>query len=225
MACDAWRRLPGSSLGPDQVAACTEAMAALDCPSFHARFAEGIRGCLTEVGSLPDGSPCLDIHQCAGRCSSVGARCGTCEVGAPSYLPASAPVTGVRCQDAGACGYRFRCTSGRCEAALSGLGEPCAPGCAEHDGLVCDLRIESCIQASIAGEGDRCGGGLEPEMPRTLCGPGLVCLEQSDRGVGRCRAPVRDGEACDALATQCLYPARCLDGVCEVPGAATCSGR
>src|SRR5205807_470329 len=83
--------LAGTSVTPDWIEQCANALAAASC--IEASI--GPPACTPPPGSLANGAPCLASILCRGRCTvGVGAgRCGTCTDGPPRPT----------CGDAGAC--------------------------------------------------------------------------------------------------------------------------
>jgi hypothetical protein len=194
------------------------------------------------TGTIADGQPCLNKHECVGGiCTRTDTCPGTCAsfgaIGADCGLPntiACDPRTSVCDQTL------HKCTAAPDVACTT--VNPCpSPG---TQGQSCDLTDNVYCQAGLAcvpavsDGGEGLAGTCGPRVPEgskcfSECQPGLACVpDDPDAGAfpGTCRPLAKLGQACGSAG--CVHGTRCDDsGKCgALPPCtsfrdATCTGR
>jgi hypothetical protein len=219
LACRGWGLLPGSRATTAAIERCAATIASLDCRVSTQTLTREAPTCEFNRGSLDQGTPC-ELHlQCSsGNCLSSGADVANWECSTPGVdSPAGADPLGAPCASASDCGVNLVCFEGVCGAPAL-LGEPCnaqAPACAEYAELRCDESGTCAPHPTLQGA---CGNRAIDNGGFAACETG-ECVARNDFGLGRCESYADDGAACDPYAGPvCLYPARCMNYLCRVPG-------
>lgn len=148
------------------------------------------------VEGLQLGQECGDYRECR-RGLVCNGRCVT-----PDSLPSTCSPDRDQCHLLGS-----RCTLDHGCQPLAFRGESCEIAvylCAP--GLGCDPETKRCV--GFAAEGEPCATAV----PADICGSGLVCVEENDRGV--CRPITPDGAPCESDYV-------CASGYCD-PANDTC---
>lgn len=202
LACEGWVGAPDANLAPSDAANCAERAGTMSCSEVQRAFSSTwlvLPDCLRVPGVRQAGAACRFDAQCESLyCESSGQGCGTCAEQQGNLRP----VVGEACEEGRACENQFlTCQDEVCTAATCENGR-CPP------------------PLSAVGRG--CGG-LEEDA--ASCDFGGLCLSQNDMGSGVCTAPVRESETCDTWeGPPCLFPARCIEGVCTLPQSVSCGG-
>jgi hypothetical protein len=190
-------------------------------------------------GSLPVGAECGDDSQCSGpngycriandeTCGAcavlgpVGAGCYSdrdCEHGLVCYFTCMAPVAaGAACDGMKRqCPATLMCFDYTCRApaAPGATCDPRADTCDRDHGLFCDPQAKRCTPYTVAEVGVPCGFA-------TICRKG-TCATDPATQQATCVSNAADGARCDVAAGPfCTAPARCVDGACKLPDAASC---
>lgn len=243
LTCIAALDAAGTGATPDTTLACGQAIAAEACTDYFVKAPPA--ACTTQHGTGT--GTCTFPAQCAsgfcaiaddswcGTCApqpAVGDSCATTGCGQTLVCVAStmlcqAPVaSGGACSKSLPCADGYSCVgatdtaSGVCTAEVATSGAACdntlktGPTCNADAGLTCDAKNKICVTQPVAAVGAACGGmnGIA-----TRCDKGAVC----DATTNLCVAPAADGAACDD-STPCFTPAKCVNGTCQLPAAATC---
>ena len=237
---------PGSSFGPDALAACSKAQdfGGGDCSRFlRVLSGQVVPDACVATGSRADGDSCVDFRQCSGGACRLasGEACGTCA--------STQPQAGV-CETTGDCQPNLTCASGVC-VVPGDVGQPCTitPECyadlvcsgglcapRQPPRAACNPGIQDCVPEQVcvstatcqpygvAAIGETCGltagGGL------ILCAHGAAChVTDRTTGQGGCVPWRTEGQLCDfdgPISSHCAPPARCVLGVCYVKDALVC---
>jgi hypothetical protein len=222
--------LVGTSLTPDKLAACAEAIAALPCESM---LGDRVlpEACRPTPGELADDLTCGSDWQCqSAYCSKPReGSCGACKPRGRSREACHVDADcepGLACRDdecvtygalAQSCDGRHPCAPGlHCQDNVcvpSGqLGARCDYGpsaCDLLQGLTCVSASSTCEPIGLAGVGMACGTADDALV---VCAQSGVCSMRSD---GECLPPGGDGEACTR--ERCVPPAFCQGDVCRLP--------
>jgi hypothetical protein len=226
--------LPGVGWTPPKVAACKAVIEAQSCRQYVDD--DGQPECLV-AGTRQNGEACSWREQCASRfCSTSGYDCGTCAAapsegasciedndcpdrtvcGCPDGSGACTQPLCVRprndgeaCSIGTPCGYGLNCLiDGRCHAAPNQANSPCSPA----DGVQCDVFTQglvcsnnACLKLTAA---DTCSATTYCRQRNSIC----------DANTGACSAPPTDTGPC-ADGDSCAFPALCVAGSCQLPGA------
>jgi len=242
LQCAPWFTAPGSNYTPAVLAACTAAMARLDCAGW---LAGSPPECRYQPGNLPTGSPCRLDLQCEGLdCRQSGAAfCGICGQKGGEGEPCG---HGLDCQLHHAC-IRKVCSPMRkpgepcdlthwCDSGLAcfagvcgkerGPGEPCEVG--EGQCGIVPVWLEcvapaggtmgTCQPARSAGTGEACGPVPDGNHD-VQCRAHGRCTSFTEPGT--CVAAAADGQPCDER-IPCLLGAFCVNGTCQVLDPASC---
>lgn len=219
LACRGWTRLSGTRATPAAIEICAADIGARECRTSTQTLTRPAPGCQFERGSLVTGAACEAHLQCAsGNCLSSGADTANWKCSAPGIEPPAGPdPLGASCVTGSDCGVDLVCFTGVCQAPAL-LGEPCgagAPACAEYAELKCG-ESGTCVPHQTS-QG-ACGKRAIDNAGYAACEIG-ECVGHNDFGLGHCQSYADDGAACDPYAGPvCLYPARCMDHLCRVPG-------
>ena len=205
--------------------------------------------CDFTAGTKADGESCLSYFECqSGNCDTgyqAEPACGTCQpalfrtctdgnkcgadelcsypsgTSGPSECVTAAKV-GESCEDV-PCLDGAPCDNGVCPAPIFGKeGASCDAsvpynfyiswGCSLFD-YYCDGTTQTCQPMPTPGAvGEAC---VSDGMFSGFCVGESQC-----NGDGICEADIPWGEACDE--DRCLYPARCIEGTCQMPSLDTC---
>ena len=226
--------LPGLGWTPAKIAACRTVIDAQSCRQYMDD--DGQADCLPP-GTRQNGAPCNLRDQCASRfCSTNGYSCGMC---------AAAPAEGASCSEDVDCrdGTQCVCANGldTCPARLCmrlrNDGEACGIGTRCGFGLNClsdgrchaapnqpgaECSLADSEQCDVAAQGVICGGGdtCEKLVAADTCSATTYCRQRGsyclDTGV--CTVPTDTGSCAGGIF--CLFPALCVNGNCQMPGAA-----
>jgi hypothetical protein len=224
----------GSLATPARVSACAQARAAMSCDDLaFNRFPSACR----IDGSLALGADCADDWQCAGAngyCKALGA-CGACAAlgavgaGCSSFVDCDTGLDcmsgrcvpmmaeGATCDETHACGRgTFSCIKGSC-VRLAKAGDACSEsgGTPCSRGLGCDTQTLVCAPLYVGKPGDACTFGQDP------CAEQQTCVPAGGGLTGTCPAAVKDGASCNGT-RDCLPPAVCAGGTCQVPDPKNC---
>lgn len=219
LACRGWELLPGSQATPAAIERCAGTIAALDCRTSTQTLTREAPTCEFDRGLLEAGAACeLDLQCSSGTCLSSGTDTANWQCSTPGFdAPAVAASLGAPCASASDCGANLVCFAEVCDAPAL-LGEPCegeAPACAEYAELRCD-DSETCVPHPTS-QG-ACGSRAIENTGVAACQTG-ECVSRNDFGLGHCEPYADDDAPCDPYTGPvCLYPARCMDNVCRVPG-------
>ncbi len=194
-ACLSALSLNGSSITPQTLSSCANAVKSLTCGSDL----EDTGACNFPPGKLADGTSCVSDEQCASEnCKKVDNTCGVC----------SARIAiGGACESSGDCVDGARCTAGKCVAEIRNpVGGSCDATKGEYcqSGLYCDYSTKICKAYGAA------GAACSLTMP---CGSGLTCDATSKTCVAVTLAA--EGQACSTSL-------RCQSGLACDPTAAKC---
>jgi len=188
-------------------------------------------------GKRQNGSPCNSREQCVSRfCATNGYDCGMC---------AAAPAEGANCVEDVDCPDRTICICAdptapcaqrlcirtRNEGESCALGTPCGPGlnclngrcqpqpnqvgasCSIPDGVFCDTFTQglacngaTCVKLTAS---DTCEAGEYCRQPNSQCTADNTCTP-----------PASDTGTCNEN-VGCAFPAVCVNGKCQLPGAGT----
>jgi len=242
LSCVSRLAATGTNETPSNVVQCAKAVAGLPCESYL-DFERWPESCTIPPGNLQDGTGCVAPVQCqSGHCAiSNKEACGVCKTVSRAGETCSAPSD---------CLYLMPCVNGVC-VPHPNLGEPCDAGeracvagsaCRNIDasGLgICEKLLPAdaaCDPQAPAGEECdytqwyACDTRTRTCLP-TLDRPGGIgakCVAKSDcDGVSfcedqLCKARPRDGELCVAGVKDCVFPARCIGGICTMRDPAVC---
>ena len=242
---------PSTSSNPARVSACAAELGKLTCEGLtQATPASCIPepGGLADGASCSDDAQCKstwcaknDDAQC-GTCRvqpAVSAACvdlgkkndGTTQKSCGRNLECAKDVcakpaaTGATCGETQPCGLGLACFNSKCVAA----GKPGAkcdpagvtdPGCDLLQGSFCNQTTKVCQAFIYSKAGEACSFSATEIK---VCSAGTKCIGATATAPGTCVAPAADGAACNAKdGTDCLAPAKCLDGLCKLPSASAC---
>lgn len=226
--------LPGIQWTPQNVSECKAVVAAQSCRQYIDD--DGQMQCLV-AGTRANGMACNVRDQCASRfCATSGYSCGTCAPapaeGASCTLDVDCPDhTWCGCADGGNSCAQTICVRPRNDGEACSNGTPCGYGlnclgdgrchtqpnqenasCIVDNGVNCDLTQglicsnSQCLKLVAA---DTCSATTYCRMQNSIC----------QAATGACTAPPTDGGPC-ADGDSCAFPALCVDGKCQAPGAA-----
>ena len=218
LACRGWGLLPGTTASPAAIDKCTAEFAARDCRTSTQTLTRPTAGCAFASGTLGADATCVAALQCAsGTCLSGGPDAALWKCAAPAVDPPPVPELGTPCATASDCRPDLVCWAGTCQAPAL-LGEACGaerPACAEYAELRCD-EAGTCSPHPTSPSA--CGDRAIDNSRFAACETG-ECVGRNDFGLGHCAPYANDGAPCDPYAgPACLYPARCMNKVCRVPG-------
>jgi hypothetical protein len=235
-----WSELPDTGWTDEAREACYESVYGLSCREFIDD--NGQKACAPK-GKRQDGESCNAREQCASRfCDGQGYGCGTCkkapEEGASCKQDNDCPDESAclcdngtpRCQSPRCrrlrdaeeacsaeqpCGSGLNCVDGRCALAPSQKGASCDP----RAGLRCDT-----VSAGLVCTPDGCAQLKAADVcsPTEYCKDrGTSCELGTDNATPACVAVPGDNGDCDpAKGRSCRFPALCVAGKCQAPGAA-----
>jgi hypothetical protein len=236
--CSAYLGLLDTAVTPDLFAACSGAVAAMTCDDFNSGVEA--EACVFKPGSRVEGQACTNGAQCQTHLCKIpkNASCGVCAAKVPvggACASNSECVSGSRCKGqtctpevgvgatcggtVAACAYPNICL-GTCTKPLP-VGAPCDPmidACDYGIGAACDPQSSTCkALVKLASPGQPCGtiDGSQVEC----VGFGSCGFDTPDATMGTCYAPSADGAPCDDVRS-CLWPATCVNGVCQLPSLA-----
>lgn len=246
-ACRALTRLPGSTIGDDDLATCTKDIlsgahtcSVPTCIGYAGDFlfpgkeslwnSLRLPGKTEKAGTLANGAPCLADLQCAGAECQLDHRsfCGTCQ--STKYLDQTCTGAGERCTNGTVC------SGGVCILSGAKEGEPCGDENHCQSTLYCRTTSNGGVCEPKAVIGEAC-------VPD---GTGVPCVEQNSYcnfNTRRCTLLRTLGEACDeplacALGLECsnetcvpviaggldqtcqagcAFDMPCIDGICRRP--------
>ena len=175
---------------------------------------------------------CAAMPVAGDSCATTG--CGPELSCVKATMLCQAPVAGGgACDRTLPCGTGLSCvgstmtTMGTCMADVTSVGATCdplrktGPTCDAGSGLACNTMTKQCVMQPDAAAGMPCGLISNVE---TRCAAGATCEVPTGATAGTCVAPAADGAACDATnGPECLFPAKCVAGTCQLPGSATCT--
>lgn len=221
---------------PTEAKACADATAAESCSTLYS--GDTLSQCDTTAGSLTNGTTCGNAAQCESTACRfpANATCGTCT--APVSAGGSCAngeicAKGLTCANNGncvtpggagsTCGANspckgtLVCNNGTCGSALA-AGSNCNPqadACDGTAGLFCNPSNSQCQSVAFANAGQPCGlvgGGL------TACSAHGFC-NRNGGASGTCVAAAADGATCNTnTGPDCMLPANCINGTCQLPG-------
>ncbi len=243
--CHSQINAAGTGATSAKLEACAQALAAESCDDL---LTNNLPVACQIAGTLAAGSACGDDAQCAtAHCKKTSGTCGVCSAFAKAGEPCPAAATsdcapGLVCQNTGTgqdtcvppgaagapcsstqvCESSLAClmngATGTCAAPL-GAGAACDPqsqNCDFRQGLFCSAT-SVCAQIQVAASGGACGVS---GASFAICGSNGKC---SNATGGTCQAAAADGAACDAAnGPNCLSPAVCVNGSCQLPDPAGC---
>jgi len=232
--------LNGSNASTENMSDCGGGLRGLSCDDFLARKYPD--SCRIPAGALPEGTPCGDSAQCAGRycrkarnsgcgtCSNLSGPSETCEndaacdVGLACIENSCAPLSkkGESCVNR-PCTLAMACIDGVCAEPLA-AGEKCPEppaenACAEGKGFFCNSAT-TCVELKTVGTGETCGyvGGES-----VGCSGGGTCVTGANPHQGVCKPAAVDGAPCDATKGPFCRPgAHCVGDVCKVDVPSSC---
>jgi hypothetical protein len=240
--------ISGSSFRPDKLAPCADEVSGLDCFQVGGwRGSSGeacgalFRGTVAKGGACSvdiqcEGGACrMESPNTCGVCTGLaheGDDCSTAAVVCDDGLYCSdqtqrctkAAGAGAPCQeDAPSCTGDLWCSGGTCTPLL-GEGASCGPDvdnlCALD--LTCDSKSSRCVKyvETVSAADESCS--LDDPTHVRVCGTGTFCANQ-DTPDAVCTPTVPDGKDCSTRAGDpCLFPSKCIDGVCGPPDPLTC---
>jgi hypothetical protein len=238
LSCDAYLQTRNTE-SASQLLACANALNAQTCDEFLYGTTR-LDACKLPPGPLVDGTACVYGAQCQSlHCkTAVGAVCGVCAQKSPEggacgrssdcagghcnlalMTCAARPELGQPCT--GICYGALVCApttsdasdgSGVCRTPL-GNGAACDP---QNDlcdqlwvGATCDAVTQKCVTTqTVVGPGQNCD--------IAWCSGGGNCTNGDSDGGYICVPPAADGAACDT-GNPCLWPAQCINKVCQLP--------
>jgi hypothetical protein len=238
---------PGVTYGAADWLACELARSSLSCTdlllSRHYGAPE-LPECDMPPGTMADGLPCMFDEQCQSEQCVLknGVGCGICRagVGAGQLCSEGVPCAeGLVCRNTSSSSAENRCTQ------VAAIGEPCSDDTLCIHESPCSEGV--CPPPALGKEGAPCG----PQLLSWQCYPGYDCDQDAGTckaldvpaGIGEacveysygpwCKggAVCRDsvcvpslpwGSPCKDLSANCLYPARCISGLCQLPSAEQC---
>jgi hypothetical protein len=234
---------PGTSLGADNLPACSQATHAQTCDDYHLEYPAKC----APPGSLAIGSACEFNSQCVSTFCSIsqGSWCGKCvargkagetcdraQLGCQLGLQCARSMsTDWQCSIPAAKG--MTCTSAsQCAGALVCLSGQCADG--QPAGQTCDPTNDTCDNGSAVYCNQTSTGFVcqasSSALPGAACDytagkgcAGSVCVDAQGKpasGAGTCSMPIADGAPCTGVGGRCSAPAQCVAGVCARPVAA-----
>jgi len=237
-----WSKLPDSGWTAEAVLECSSAVDTLSCREFVDD--NTVAACMPK-GNRKVGESCNAREQCESRfCSSQGYACGTCREapaqGASCTLDGDCPDNSACLCDNGTprcseprclrlrdaeeacspqqpCGAGLNCVDSRCQPAPSVAGDACDP----FQGVMCDTVSAGLVCTE---------SGCAKLLPAAVCSPTEYCQDRrtsceisADSATAEC-VPTPDdaGGACDVrTGRMCRFPALCVAGQCQLPGAAS----
>jgi hypothetical protein len=195
--------------------------------AFSAQCSSGF--CALTADSLC--GTCAAMPAAGDSCATTG--CGPTLSCVKATMLCQAPVaSGGACDKTLPCGTGLSCVGstmtamGTCMADVTTVGATCdpqrktGPTCDAGSGLACNTMTKMCVMQPDATAGMPCGLINNVE---TRCAAGATCETPTGQTAGTCVAPAADGAACDATnGPDCLFPAKCVAGTCQLPGSMTC---
>lgn len=253
LACMQGLTASATGATPPSVEECSTALAAATCDAFLskvmpppeclAQMGPAALGaacafnaqCKSSFCALADDALCgvCAVQPVAGdSCATTG--CGPELSCVKATMLCQAPVaSGGACDRTMPCGTGLSCvgstmtTMGTCMADATTVGATCdpqrktGPGCDAGSGLACNTMTKQCVMQPDVAAGMPCGLIANVE---TRCAGGATCEIPTGQTTGTCVAPAADGAACDATnGPDCLFPAKCVAGTCQLPGSSSCS--
>jgi hypothetical protein len=112
------------------------------------------------------------------------------------------------------CRYSLSCRGGVCSTP-GGLGTACADheDCDDRNGYLCNFTT------------GRCGAATGGNVCNVSAADGSVQFCSADgycTTAGTCIPAAADNQPCSATGAQCVYPAACIAGTCQLPTGADC---
>lgn len=232
----------GSNESASRLVECAKAVAALSCENYL-DFERWPEACVIPPGKLTDGAGCVVSAQCQGGQCAISNKepCGVCKtlsragedcLTRADCLDGMTCVTGV-CAPHPKLGERCDANESACIAGLtcrdldaSGLGTcgkllavgaacdpqpPAGEECDYTQSHACDPVTRTCRLGNdpFGGVGARCAASSD-------CNAVSFCSGQL------CQPRPRAGELCVAGMIDCVYPERCIHGLCTIRQAAVC---
>ena len=208
----------GNGVGCEFDAQCTSGFCAVARGSWC-----GVCRATIAVGQPcdPDSPACDPGLLCADTGCTTPPQQGVC-TGTRQWFCVSPVMQGGDCVTPAQCSPELTCAGGLCSPP-QGLGQPCQPGlsCNAKKSLYCVANAEAggfaCATAQFVDPGVACD-----TLDAVLCASSGICRAVADgsaANVGTCFAPAADGASCGR--NPCLAPARCVQGTCQGPVAAS----
>jgi len=238
--CDPIFRVKDSALQPGDVDACATAVGAESCDEFL-NPTSALEACRTRPGLRVNGAPCKSGLQCQSLHCSIpqGTSCGVCatRVAVGESCTVSSDCDNGRCREnlcvpivgeGGTCDSRTACHTGLtcvtpdgttasrgvCTKPIAegGTCNPLSDACDFSFGLGCDTQSQTCKviwRIVIAGQVCSTVDGL-----LAFCAGYGLCVPPADEA-GICQATPADGATCNPDDDRCMWPASCVNGVCQ----------
>lgn len=246
LACKNEFFAPSTTATPESVVQCGKEIAGLQCGQD---FGEA-RSC-APAGQLAAGAACGSDSQCAStQCRKTNSSgCGTCVARAKAGESCSSTSCefGLTCGFQG--GSQAKCVAAVAVGGACGAGSLCQTGsecvnsvctklsygaegaacggagmasCNPQQNLACNTVTKKCEAPKFVAAGEVCG--TLASGSRAICTGGGSCkIMQGSANTGVCVAAAKDGAACDeSQSINCLAPASCLAGTCQLPNASAC---
>lgn len=209
LACASALSVNGTSITPQNVSACANAVKDLSCTGDF----DEIAACDFPPGKLADGTACVSSDQCASEwCKQGDATCGVCT---------ARVAIGGTCTSDSRCVAGATCSAGKCVAEVKNpAGGSCdsAKGESCQSGLYCDFSTDTC-KAYVAA-GGACSTSARCQQDLTCDPTSKTCVKPTLAAEGQtCSFTVRcqSGLVCDPSAMKCAK-------LTMVPPGGTCGG-